>query len=140
MYSRFLSRKKQGENEMKRKKQRRLTRAEVSINREADYIIKKAQVYDSRVVRFGGLLFFSTRTGDAWILDIEDSLALCLARDGERQSFSILETTNNVQIVREAQYVIDGERFVVTTTDDRVRTIVGYPTREIENSIKKCLQ
>ncbi|MFA7060134.1 MAG: hypothetical protein WC156_04880 [Pedobacter sp.] len=125
---------------MKRKKQRRLTRAEVSINREADYIIKKAQVYDSRVVRLGGLLFFSTRTGDAWILDIEDSLALCLARDGERQSFSILETPNNIQIVWEAQYVIDGERFVVTTTDDRVRTIVGYPTREIENSINKCRQ
>ena len=125
---------------MKRKKQRRLTRAEVSINREADYIIKKAQVYDSRVVRLGGLLFFSTQTGDAWILDIEESLALCLARDGERQSFSILETPNNVQIVWEAQYIIDGERFVVTTTDDRVRTIVGYPTREIENSIKKCLQ
>ena len=73
-------------------------------------------------------------------MDIEDSLALCLARDGERQSFSILETPNNVQIVWEAQYIIDGERFVVTTTDDRVRTIVGYPTREIENSIKKCLQ
>ena len=125
---------------MKRKKQRRLTRAEVSINREADYIIKKAQVYESLVVSLGGLLFFSTQTGDAWILDIEDSLALCLARDGERQSFSILETPNNVQIVWEAQYIIDGERFVVTTTDDRVRTIVGYPTREIENSIKKCLQ
>ena len=125
---------------MKRKKQRRLTRAEVSINREADYIIKKAQTYDSRVVRLGGLLFFSTQTGDAWILDIEESLALCLARDGERQSFSILETPNNFQIVWEAQYIIDGERFVVTTTDDRVRTIVGYPTREIENYIKKCLQ
>lgn len=125
---------------MKRKKQRRLTRAEVSINMEVDYIIKKAQAYDSRFLHLGGLLFFSTRTGDAWILDIEDSLALCLARDGERQSFSILETPNNVQIVWEAQYVIDGERFVVTTTDDRVRTIVGYPTREIENSIKKCLQ
>jgi hypothetical protein len=84
---------------MKRRKQRLLSREEVSINREADYIIKKAQVYDSRVVGLGGLVFFSTRTGDAWILDPADSLALCLAQDRERQNFSILETPTNFQIV-----------------------------------------
>ena len=80
---------------MNRRKQRLLSREEVSINREADYIIKKAQVYDSRVVRLGELVFFSTQTGDAWVLDLADNLALCLARDGELQNFSILETPTN---------------------------------------------
>jgi len=122
---------------MKRREQRLLNRDEVSINREADYIIKKAQVHDSRVVGLGGLVFFSTQSGDAWILDPEDNLAVCLAQDGERQNFSILETPTNFQIAWEAQYLIDGETFSVTTKDGRVRTTWGYPTREIENTIRK---
>ena len=120
---------------MVRQNQLHLTREEGSINKEADYVIKKAQLYDSCVVRLGGLVFFSTQTGDAWILDPADSLALCLAQEGERQNFRILETCNNFQIAWEAQYFIDGKAFVVTTNDNRVRTILGYPTREIEDSI-----
>ena len=122
---------------MKRRKERLLSREEVGINREADYIIKKAQFHDSRVVGLGGLVFFSTQTGDAWILDPADSLALCLARDGERQNFSILETPTNFQIGWKAQYFIDGETFTVATKDGSVRTILGYPTREIASTIKK---
>ncbi len=122
---------------MKRRKQRLLSREEVSINKQADYIIKKAQAYDSRVVGLGGLVFFSTQTGDAWILDPTDSLALCLAQDGERQNFSILETPTNFQIAWEGQYLIDGEAFTVATKDGKIRTIFGYPTREIENTIRK---
>ena len=56
---------------MKRRKQRILSRVEVSINREADYIIRKAQD------------------------------------------------------------LIDGETFIITMEDGRVRTILGYPTREV---------
>jgi len=122
---------------MKRRKKRLLRPEEVSINREADYIIKKAQARDSHVVRLGGLVFYSTQTGDAWVLDPADGLALCLARDGERQSFSILETPTNFQIEWEGEYRIDGETFAVSTKDGRVRTILGYPTREIEDTIGK---
>lgn len=122
---------------MKRRKQRLLSREEVSINREADYIIEKAQVHDRRVVGLGGLVFFSTQTGDAWILDPADSLALCLVRDGEHQNFSILETPTKFQIAWEAQYHIDGETFSVAMRDGSVRTMLGYPTREIEHTIRK---
>ena len=122
---------------MKRRKQQLLSREEVSINREADYIIQKAQVRDSCVVGLGRLVFFSTQTGDAWVLNSEDSLALCLARDGERQDFSILETSTNFQVAWDAQYRIYGDTFTVTTKGGRVRTILGYPTREIENTIRK---
>lgn len=122
---------------MKRGKPQLLRREEVSINREADYIIKKAQIRDSSVVGLGELIFFSTQTGDAWILDPADCLALCLAQDGERQAFSILETPTNFQIAWEGQYVIEEETFTVITKDGPVRTIFGYPTREIEETIRK---
>jgi len=66
------------------------------------------------------------------------SLAVCLAQDGERQNFGILETPTKFQIAWEAQYVIDGEGFTVASKDGRVRTIFGYPTKEIVNTIKKA--
>ena len=59
---------------------------------EADYIIGKAQKRDTLIVSLGSIVFFSTYTGDAWMLDSEDGLALCLARDAARQEYLILET------------------------------------------------
>lgn len=123
---------------MKGRNHRLVSRDEVSINREADYIIKKAQAHDSRVVGLGRLVFFSTQTGDAWVLDPEDRLAVCLAQDGERKNFSILETPANFQIAWDAQYLLDGETFTVAMKDGSVRTIFGYPTREIASTIRKC--
>ncbi len=96
---------------MGRRKQRLLSREQISMKREADYIIKRAQLYESRVVLINGLIFFSGQTGDAWILDPEDHLALCLVRDGERQDFSILETPKKFQIAWEGQYYIEGDTF-----------------------------
>ena len=90
-----------------------------------------AQKRDARIVTLGSIVFFSTDTGDAWMLDPEDGLALCLARDGARQEYRILETDSNFQIEWNAQYEIQGDRFTVATVDGRIRTIVGYPTEEI---------
>lgn len=48
----------------------------------------------------GPLLFFSTETGDAWVLDPADHLALCLARDGEPLPANIIETPDTVRVCR----------------------------------------
>jgi len=83
-------------------------REQISITGEASYIISRAENYDARVVTLGPLIFFSTETGDAWMLDPEDGLALCLARGGDTQPFTITETTTNFSIEWEATYQIDG--------------------------------
>jgi len=127
-----------GKGNMSRRKQRLLSREQIGMNREADYIIKRAQLYESRVVLINGLIFFSTQTGDAWILDPEDHLAICLARDGERQAFSILETPMRFQVAWEAQYHIDGDTFIMVTKDGDIRTILGYPVRESEDMIRRA--
>jgi hypothetical protein len=44
----------------------------VSIAAEVAYIIRCAQAHDGKVVTLGPLLFFSTATGDAWVLDPAD--------------------------------------------------------------------
>lgn len=120
---------------MTQREERAISREETSIGGEAEYIVKKAQEHDSRVVRLPPLVFFSTETGDAWVLDPEDHLALCLVRDGVRQDFTIVDTPTQFQIGWEAQYDIVGEMFAVSTQAGQVKTIVGYPTGEIEDAI-----
>jgi len=58
-----------------------------AIMREVDYVVGRALQQDSRVVTFGPLVFFSTQTGDAWVLDPADRFATCLARGGSRLPF-----------------------------------------------------
>ena len=121
---------------MSRRKKRTAFRDQIRITGEAEYIIRKAQERDARVVTLGNIAFFSTETGDAWMLDPEDGLALCLVHDGARQAYSILETDSSLQIGWNAQYEIQKDAFVVATADGRVRTITGYSTEEIARAIR----
>lgn len=108
-----------------------LDRSWVSIRSEADYIVMRAQSNDSRVVGLNQLILFSTSTADAWMLDPEDGLALCLAQDGERQQYTIVESDTNFSIEWNAQYRIEGGAFVVCDRFGLTRTILGYPVDEI---------
>jgi len=121
---------------MSRRKKRTVLRDQIRVAGEAEYIIRKAQDRDARVVTLGSIAFFSTDTGDAWMLDPEDNLALCLSRDGVKQDYAILETDSSFQIGWNAQYEIRGDSFIVATADGRVRTITGYPTKEIAQAIR----
>jgi hypothetical protein len=113
------------------------SRVQPNIISEANLIIKRAQNYDSRIVTLGSLIFFSTDTGDAWILDPEDRLALCLARDGEKQSFHISETPTSFVIEWNADYRIESGTFIVVERSGRIRTILGYPVAEILQATRR---
>jgi hypothetical protein len=112
-----------------------VSRDQVSIQGEARYIIERAQEHDARVVMLGPLVFFSTETGDAWMLDPEDGLALCLARGGDEQPFTIHEAPTNFGIEWNANYRIEGDLFVVAERTGSVKSIFGYPVREIAQTI-----
>jgi hypothetical protein len=118
---------------------RLLNRKQTSIAGEADYIINRAMQRDSRVVTLGALVFFSTETGDAWMLDPEDQFALCLAQEGEPQPYYIDETDANFKIEWTAEYEIEGDKFIVAEQSGRVRTIFGYPISEILQAIDRTL-
>lgn len=110
---------------------RRQSRKEVSIKGEIDYIVRCAARQDARVVGLSPLIFFSTETGDAWVLDPEDNLALCLARDGDPYPVQVKETEENYSIEWNARYHIEDKLFTVAESSGRVRTIMGYPTQAI---------
>jgi hypothetical protein len=103
----------------------------MSITKEANDMISRAQNREGRLVTLGSLILFSTETGDAWMLDPEDGFAMCLARDGFEQPFTIIDTPTNFGIEWNADYRIDGDAFTVSDRAGQVRTIFGYPTREI---------
>lgn len=113
-----------------------MNQEEINISREADYIIQQAQQGDVRIVRLGSLVLFSSQSGDAWLLDTEDGLALCLAKLGERQPFRIVETATNFSIEWAAHYQIAGKSFVVIESSGQVRRIIGYPTPELMQAIR----
>ena len=128
---------------MGKKKKRKTTKGKKILRRivkrkkgtilsEANYIINRAQEFDSRVVSFGPLLFFSTQSGDAWMLDHGDGLALCLAKEGEPQSVHINETDENFKIEWTADYRIDGEVFnILERSSHKTISFFGYPIPDI---------
>ncbi len=100
---------------------------------EVQYIQRCAAEYDDRMVMVGPLVLFSTETGDAWVLDPADQLAMPVAREGEPLAVHIVEDTAESFVVDwTGQYRIDGDAFIYLDKDAQtVRTILGYPTRLI---------
>lgn len=76
------------------------------IHSEVRFIRECARAGDSRTVTLGHLVLFSTRTRDAWLLDPDDGLALCLCRAGELQPFRIDETAASFVIEWTANFAI----------------------------------
>jgi hypothetical protein len=64
---------------------------------EIKYIQRRAAQYDARFVTVGPLVFFSTQTGDAWMLDPSEQLAARLARDGDPELIDFQEPTPTSQ-------------------------------------------
>jgi len=99
---------------------------------EVRYIQGKAADHDGRLVVIGQLVLFSTDTGDAWLLDVTDQLAVRLARDGDPEAIHLEETDTSFAIEWKGRYSIDGPAFVYADRDaGRVTAILGYPTQKI---------
>lgn len=99
---------------------------------EIDYIQARAAERDGRLVTVGPLVLFSTETGDAWLLDPADHLAVRFARDGDPENIHFEETDTSFAIGWKGNYQINGDAFVFIDRDTaRVTTVLGYPTRRL---------
>src|SRR5260370_7103901 len=61
----------------------RLSRDSLHLAKEVRSIQRRAAEHDRRIVTIGPLVFFSTDTGDAWMLEPADQLAARLAAGGD---------------------------------------------------------
>jgi hypothetical protein len=99
---------------------------------EIRYITRRAAEHDGRVVIVGQLTLFSSETGDAWIIDREDHLAVRLARQGDPEPFHIEETDTSFAIDWKGHYRIEGTAFVYTDRHTGcTTTVIGYPTDKL---------
>ena len=102
------------------------------LGQEIKYIQRRAGAYDARFVTVGPLVFFSTQTGDAWMLDPSDRLAARLARDGDPEPIEFQETDTDFAIGWKGNYRIEGRAFVYADHQaGKIITILGYPTAKI---------
>jgi hypothetical protein len=108
-----------------------------SLSQEINTIIQLSHQREARLLSLGKLIFFSTQTGDAWILDPDEGRARCLSLDGEKQPVTINETSTGAGIDWDSEYRIKGSLFTVLEYSGPVRTILGYPTRQIEEAIRQ---
>jgi hypothetical protein len=77
---------------------------------EVRYVQRCAAKHDGRIITLAQLILFSTRTGDAWLLDPTDRLAARVARDGEPEPVHIEETDVAFAIDWKGHYRIEGGR------------------------------
>jgi len=106
---------------------------EVSFTAEARAIQEAARAVRTQAVKLGQIVFFSTSTGDAWMLDPGEGTAACLARDGDPLPIPFRESDAALSVEWRADYRIEGLAFKVVERDSGLaRTILGYPIAEIE--------
>jgi hypothetical protein len=74
--------------------------------RDKKYIQQQAAKDDGRFVTIGPLVFFSTETGDAWMLEPSCQLAARLARDGDPEPIDFQEADTNYAIGWKGNYRI----------------------------------
>lgn len=111
---------------------RLLSARDLNVQREAGYIAECAARGDARIVTLGGLVFFSTAEGDAWMLDAEDSLACCLMEGDERRDTPIqAETEQGFSVAWEAEFTIEGGCFVTRSANGKLTAWPGYPAGDI---------
>jgi hypothetical protein len=109
--------------------QRLVDGASLRLADEFRYIVRRAADHDGRVLTLDQLTLFSSETGDAWIIDRDDHLALRLARDGDPEPFHIEEIDTSFTIDWKGHYRIEGAAFVyIDRNTGRSTAILGYPT------------
>ena len=104
----------------------------MNLAKEVRTIQRRAADQDGRIVSIGALVFFSTKTGDAWMLEPEDHLAVRLARAGDALPVLIEETDDRFAIGWQGRFHLLGDTFVYEdNASGRVSAISGYPVKQL---------
>ncbi|HKC13724.1 MAG TPA: hypothetical protein VKI41_16995 [Vicinamibacteria bacterium] len=112
--------------------QQQIERKDFNLADEIAYIQRQAADHVSRIVTLGPVLLFSTKSGDAWLLDPADHLATPIARDGEALPVSIVDAEKTFSVAWRGRYEITGDVFTFHDAESgRVTALLGYPTRPL---------
>lgn len=78
-------------------------------------------------------VLFSTGIGDAWLLEPDEHLAMCLVWQGTRDEIGVSEDPSRIEVAWDGGYELLGDFFHVETNNPRIgeRAIGGYPLNEV---------
>ena len=110
---------------------------EVSMLKEAEYIVGLAQAGEARIVTLSELFLFSTPGGDAFVLDTADQLAMCLAREGQPQPYRILESPGKFTIDWDGEFSLDGDCLVIHEGEETTYVEQAQLLAEIRAAIER---
>lgn len=116
-----------------------------ALNAECDLIISAAREGKTKIIVTGPetltvpLVLLATQN-DAWLLDADEGLALCLMWQGEVQDCEIEDVGNDIEVGWDGAFALDGDAFTVETQHSAIgtRRILGYPLGELRQAIDRA--
>ncbi len=109
------------------------------VESEAEHIVERARTGEAKVVAVRELVFFSTDSQDAWMLDAVDGLAAQLCRAGQPVPVRIEEGDVRFAIEWTHDFELAGSSFVaVEKRSDRLVRCEGYPVSAIAEALDKA--
>ncbi len=86
----------------------------------------------------GVFFFFSTTTGDAWVMEMTDCDCVQVAKDGELLEAPIDENSETIEINWSHTFVVHNKEVQITAYADKsVATLGDAPARELAAAIKQ---
>lgn len=115
------------------------------LNAELDIIVRAAHAGETRIIVTGPemvtvpLVLFTSQ-GDAWMLDANEDMAICLIWQGEALPRNIRDAGRNIEIDWDGSFALNGESFAVDTDHPEIgrRVICGYPLQELRQAIDRA--
>lgn len=102
---------------------------------EARLVQERAARGEPSAIRLGPIVLFSTATHDAWMIDVQEGEAACLARSGKAQPVPFEESASKFGVTWQARHRLDGEEFVVIENDGNTQMYRDYPVAQIRSLI-----
>ncbi len=131
MNKRKLSRK----NTLKKKKaQQSATADKMTISKKARETAKCAVKGKETVDCIGNFIFFSTTSGEAWMLDHRENFALRLANKSKVLPYKIIETQERFAVEWKERFKIENNQFIASRNENQ-SVFKDYPTKVIEGLI-----
>lgn len=91
-------------------------------------------------LRVGPFVLFSTGIGDAWLLEPDEQLAMCLVWRGAQQEISIHDDLARLEVAWDCEYELLGEFFHVESEQPMIgsQAIGGYPLEAVRKLIDRA--
>jgi hypothetical protein len=110
----------------------------VSITEEIAALQEAAESKTESLKVIGVFIFFSTKGGDGWLLELTEMDAVQVAKAGKRIKVEINESAETIEVNWSHQFMVKDKVFTTTAYADKaVEAHSNYPAASISATIKK---